>query len=182
MVEGTGAAGSIWNKNSWHWEEKNYTEFAKKFLSERLPKVTYDAKNPACTITLYELKSIEGTCSVTIRKQKPIYLYDFTIHLYFTAKSESEEVMGTLKLADCNQDDDEVDIEVTCEKPTVFAAGVRKILNTEIGEPCLSAIRELKDALAKIETDREKIQKDKAQRDKELSNMQKAEESKGDAK
>ena len=24
--------GSIWNKGNWHWEEKNYTEFAKEYL------------------------------------------------------------------------------------------------------------------------------------------------------
>lgn len=31
--------GSIWNKNSWHWEERNYSELAKKYLSENLTKI-----------------------------------------------------------------------------------------------------------------------------------------------
>lgn len=31
--------GSIWNKNSWHWEERNYSEVAKKFLMENLIKI-----------------------------------------------------------------------------------------------------------------------------------------------
>jgi activator of HSP90 ATPase len=31
--------GSIWNKNSWHWEERNYTEVAKKWLQENLIKI-----------------------------------------------------------------------------------------------------------------------------------------------
>ena len=32
MVESSQGVGSIWNKNSWHWEERNYTELAKKWL------------------------------------------------------------------------------------------------------------------------------------------------------
>jgi activator of HSP90 ATPase len=32
MVEPSTGVGSIWNKNSWHWEERNYTELAKKWL------------------------------------------------------------------------------------------------------------------------------------------------------
>ena len=60
--------GSIWNKNSWHWEEKNYTEVAKKFLSDTLIKISHKAEAPPCTINLYEVKSIEGSASITIRK------------------------------------------------------------------------------------------------------------------
>ncbi len=28
-------AGSVWNPNSWHWEQKNYTEISKKILEEK---------------------------------------------------------------------------------------------------------------------------------------------------
>lgn len=61
--------GSIWNKNSWHWEERNYSELAKKFLSENLIKIEIvNEENPPCKIRLYEIKSIEGSASITIRK------------------------------------------------------------------------------------------------------------------
>ena len=36
-------AGSIWNKNSWHWEEKNYTEQAKTFLNENIVKISMES-------------------------------------------------------------------------------------------------------------------------------------------
>ena len=31
--------GSIWNNNSWFFEEKNYTKFAKEYLTNELCKV-----------------------------------------------------------------------------------------------------------------------------------------------
>jgi activator of HSP90 ATPase len=60
--------GSIWNKNSWHWEEKNYTEQAKKYLERELIKISVTSDDPPATINLYEVKSITGSASITIRK------------------------------------------------------------------------------------------------------------------
>ena len=34
MVEKQGV-GSIWNKGNWHWEERNYSDFAKDWLSKQ---------------------------------------------------------------------------------------------------------------------------------------------------
>ena len=60
--------GSIWNNNNWFYEEKNYTKFAKDFLSEHLCKI--EVKKNDIKVNFYEIKSIEGEASVTIRKQK----------------------------------------------------------------------------------------------------------------
>jgi activator of HSP90 ATPase len=61
--------GSIWNKNSWHWEERNYSEVAKRFLEENLIKIeVVSEKDPPAKIRLYEIKSINGSASITIRK------------------------------------------------------------------------------------------------------------------
>lgn len=70
MVESSQGCGSIWNKNSWHWEERNYTEVAKKWLQENLVKIEVDSKDNQVLVRLYEVKSIEGNASITIRKQK----------------------------------------------------------------------------------------------------------------
>lgn len=43
MVESSTGVGSIWNKNSWHWEERNYTELAKKWLQENLTKIEVES-------------------------------------------------------------------------------------------------------------------------------------------
>lgn len=97
--------GSIWNKNSWHWEEKNYTEQAKKYLEENLPKLVVDSENPPVIVRLYEVKSITGNASITIRKQKQIFLFEYTIEMYFDSKHKEDEetkCMGTIKLHEFN--------------------------------------------------------------------------------
>jgi activator of HSP90 ATPase len=60
--------GSIWNKNSWHWEERNYTELAKRYLNENLIKISVETETPLAVVRLYEVKSLEGSASITIRK------------------------------------------------------------------------------------------------------------------
>ena len=67
MVEKQGV-GSIWNKGNWHWEERNYKEFAIEWLKKEFTAIvesTADAR-----IEIYEVKSLTGSASVTIRKQK----------------------------------------------------------------------------------------------------------------
>jgi activator of HSP90 ATPase len=68
MVESSTGVGSIWNKNSWHWEERNYTELAKKWLQENLVRIEVENKEQQVRVCLYEVKSIDGNASITIRK------------------------------------------------------------------------------------------------------------------
>lgn len=35
MVDSKAGVGSIWNKGNWHWEDRNYTEFAKEYLKKQ---------------------------------------------------------------------------------------------------------------------------------------------------
>ena len=68
MVESSTGVGSIWNKNSWNWEERNYTDLAKKWLQENLVRIEVENKEQQVRVRLYELKSIDGNASITIRK------------------------------------------------------------------------------------------------------------------
>jgi activator of HSP90 ATPase len=107
MVESqsTTGVGSIWNQNSWHWEEKNYSEQAKKYLEEELVKISVHSTNPHATTTLYEVKSVTGSASITIRKQKQIFLFEYTIDMYFKAVPDLEgedEAKGTISIHEFN--------------------------------------------------------------------------------
>lgn len=65
--------GSIWNKNSWHWEEKNYTERSKQFLTENLSKITVEGFTPrASEISITEVSEFKGSAVITIRKKKQL--------------------------------------------------------------------------------------------------------------
>jgi len=138
MVESKGV-GSIWNSNSWHWEEKNYNEFAKKYLKEKL--VPIEVTKEAGKVKLYEVKDVRGTASISVRKQKQICLFEFEIEFYFEAsRGEEEQCKGTIQVHEFNQDDDDVDITVTCEKPGEFVAGVKKVLVNDMKAPILAIV------------------------------------------
>lgn len=79
------------------------------------------------------MKSIEGGASITVRKQKQIFLFEFKIQMYFDAtpmQSAQEVAKGTIEVHEFNQDDDDIDIDVTCEKSGDFVAGVKKVLTS----------------------------------------------------
>jgi activator of HSP90 ATPase len=98
------AAGSIWNSNSWHWEDKNYTQTSHAFLKEHLPKVAL--KKDDFEIKLYDVKEIKGDSQVTIRKKKSIFLYEFDIDIYFKATRRDGEgdnkVQGQVHMKEIN--------------------------------------------------------------------------------
>jgi activator of HSP90 ATPase len=120
-------------------------------------------------IKLYEMKSIEGSASITIRKSKQIFLFDFTIEIYFDAYREGhkdDNIMGRVILHEFNQDDDDIDIGYVCEKKSDLADHVRQkltgpLLKTEI----LKAVKELKQELSSIDASEEKIKRDKFERE-----------------
>ena len=133
MVDQKQGVGSIWNKGNWHWEDRNYTVFAKDWLNKELTSIvetTDDAK-----ISLYEVKSLEGTASVSIRKGKQIFMYEFEGEIYFKAQNtqdERQDCMGRIKLFEFNQEDDEIQTELTCEKSTTWADKVKLFMRKQM--------------------------------------------------
>ena len=98
--------GSIWNKNSWHWEERNYSDLARKFLEENLTKIeVISEQEPAARISLYEIKEIKGSASITIRKQKQIFLFEYSLDIYFKAQhltNPGVEALGRVTVEEFN--------------------------------------------------------------------------------
>eukprot|EP00744_Colponema_vietnamica_P027124 GILI01040531.1.p1 GENE.GILI01040531.1~~GILI01040531.1.p1 ORF type:complete len:250 (-),score=98.17 GILI01040531.1:118-867(-) len=67
--------GSVWNVNSYFWEEKPLSDWAKQRLRELLSAVAVDI--PAGKLEVVEVTSLEGDASVSIRKGKKILSYQF---------------------------------------------------------------------------------------------------------
>ena len=113
----TSGVGSIWNKGGWHWEEKNYTDFAKDYLKQKWCQIKVNLAD--ADIEIYELKEISGSASVTIRKQKQTPMFEFEGELYWRAKCNKENdthstCQGKVKMHEFNQEDDELQVDVTC--------------------------------------------------------------------
>lgn len=161
--------GSIWNKNSWHWEERNYSDVAKKFLEENLVKIELvNEENPPAKIRLYEVKSIDGSASITIRKQKQIFLFEYKLDIYFDAvhlKDSETKAMGRVLVEEFNQDDDDLDVDVVCEKQEVFVYQVKNVLRTKVKQEILKVVNDLKEELRRIDANEEKIRKDQMERE-----------------
>ena len=58
--------GSVWNNNSYHWEQKSVDKWAEDTLKTVLGTFYYKFENATLKIT--EVKEIKGESSVSIRK------------------------------------------------------------------------------------------------------------------
>jgi activator of HSP90 ATPase len=96
---------------------------------------------------MYEMKEIKGEASVTIRKQKQIFLFDIEGEIYFEAFKVSDpatQCKGKVKFHEINQDDDELCLEITQEKPTDFVSEVKRVINNQGNVALLKCIMTLK--------------------------------------
>lgn len=79
------AVGSLWNQNSWHWEEKNYTANATQSLRDALTSLTLvlpngpEKKKPRIEVKLDNIE-MRGEVCLTVRKQKKLVSYEIDIH------------------------------------------------------------------------------------------------------
>jgi RNase H-fold protein (predicted Holliday junction resolvase) len=90
--------------------------------------------------------------------------------------------MGTIKVQEFNQDDDDIEIDVTCEKPSDFVAGIKKVLKTQIKSDIQKVINDLKEELKRIDANEEKIRNDKLEREAAEKEMKEAQENSGNIK
>lgn len=90
------------------------------------------------------MKEIKGEASVSIRKQKQIFLFEFEMELYWDAKSLSDEetkCSGKIKVFEFSQDDDdELRVEVTCEKPGKFVQDAKSLMRKDMTDAMLKVI------------------------------------------
>lgn len=179
--------GSIWNKNSWHWEEKNYTSKAQDFLTQNLQAISVDAFTPrASEIKISKVKEVKGSATISIRKKKQVYIYEFEIEGEWEAheKEGDEEAKGTFKIREFYQDDDPEDIEVdvTAEKSDEYHDAARSQFSSKVKPQIARVLGEFKELIQKIDADEKKIREDYERRMKEEEDMKKAEETKGQEK
>ena len=138
-------------------------------------------KNDIC-VKFYEVKTIEGEASVTIRKQKQIFLYDFEMEVYFEANGAGDQCKGKVKIHEFNQDDDEVVFEITQEKPSDFVSKVKKIIANDLNELTLKTFQSLNKAMREKDADDIKLKKDQMERENAKKAVEEAKKQTGEQK
>ena len=177
--------GSIWNKGNWHWEEKNYTNFAKEWLTKQWCSIVVEEAN--AKIEVYEIKELNGSASVTIRKQKQLFMFEFEGELYWRATSTSAEdgrskCQGKLKFHEFNQEDDEINTDLTCGASTPFAEGVKTAVRKTVTKRLLEEALKLVPAMKEKDIDEERLAKAKAEEQAADQQFKEATEKSGDIK
>ena len=67
MSEKIQATGSVWNPNSWHWEEKDYTKIAKEVIEMKIASLIIESNGIRIT---NKCKEVKGDAQVCVRKGK----------------------------------------------------------------------------------------------------------------
>lgn len=135
---------------------------------------TADAK-----ITIYEVKSLTGSASVTIRKQKQIFMFEFEGELYFKAvhkTDERQDVMGRIKMHEFNQEDDEITTELTCEKDTPWAQGVKAFMRKQMPQILYKTSSKLIDAMKEKDMDEQRLAEAKQRSEQAAADYKKVNE------
>lgn len=176
--------GSIWNANSWHWEEKNYTAKAKEYLTEHLQKISLEGFTPrASELTVSKIKEIKGSATISIRKKKQVYLYDFEIEGEWKAaeREGDQEATGEFRIQEFFQDDDPEDVQlhVTAEKSDEYHEEARRVVAAKFKPEISKILQNFHDLMKQIDADEAKVRIDAENRLKEVEEMKKAEQSKG---
>ena len=150
-------SGSIWNKNSWHWEEKNYSKFGKEWFKEQLKNLEVIGFSPSNTkIRITEVKEIKGEATITIRKQKQIHIFNFDMKLSFEAEQVvgEEQCSGDIVVQEFFSDDmDDVELTAKIDKDSEFITDVKRTINKNIREEIIKKVKEFRAALEKADTD-----------------------------
>lgn len=117
-VEGT---GSVWNNNSYHWEQKSVDKWAEETLKKCLS--LWQFKHERATLRVTEVKDLKGDSSISIRKQKKIVTFDYNIKLVWECEMGDEsntkaigKIGGEYVLPEVSNDilDDGEEWEVEC--------------------------------------------------------------------
>ncbi|SBT34663.1 hypothetical protein POVWA2_023220 [Plasmodium ovale wallikeri] len=71
-------AGSVWNRNNWHWEEKNYDKWGESYIKCKLTNLSVESDQLSIR---FDKVDVKGNACVSIRKGKQIHSFEFVIKL-----------------------------------------------------------------------------------------------------
>jgi hypothetical protein len=119
---------------------------------------------------------MESTASVTIRKQKQIFMFEFEAEIYFKAvhlQDDRQDVMGRIKLFEFNQDDDEVQTELHCEKGGPWPEKVKQFMRKQMPDIIFKRSMKLLAAMKERDMDEQRLAEARAKEKEALETYKK---------
>jgi activator of HSP90 ATPase len=173
LKTGEASTGSLWNKNSWHWEEKDYNKVAHKMIQEQLATICLDS--PSGDTLRFESIEPKGFCSISVRKAKKVVIFEFAISMIFKIGSDE----GSVKIPEFSNDelDPVIRVDMKSEQDSV-----REFVRKQGAVEIKRALNEFVQFINTVETGSDVLASDKERRAHELEIARKAEEEKGEEK
>jgi activator of HSP90 ATPase len=105
------ASGSLWNKNSWHWEEKNHSEWAQTKIMEIIENT--QIKDPS-NGEVYSFKINDeqkknfkkGFATISVRKGKKVVCWEFSNFAF--EWSSSKALSGSVNVTEFSSEEPHV--------------------------------------------------------------------------
>ncbi len=116
VVAGT---GSVWNTNSYHWEEKSVAAWSEDTLRGAISKFTHTMND--ATFSVNEITKLTGESSVSIRKGKKIISFEYSIGLDWQVVlkdadgKQVSKVSGKYEFPEISSDDEWDEWEIRVE-------------------------------------------------------------------
>lgn len=121
------------NINGWHWEEKDFTKWAKEALREALTFKEAITEGIDLSVSLAE---ITGEAFKNVRKGKLRTSYDFKIKLTFTYSEAGKDVVTGSILVEpfCDEESDDWEFETKIDNAKTLDAAVLSAVKGNVGK------------------------------------------------
>ncbi|KAK4297341.1 hypothetical protein Pmani_030221 [Petrolisthes manimaculis] len=141
------------NVNNWHWSEKNASGWSKGKLKSLFEGLVMEAPGLA-VVTIKEMNKCEGEATVSNRKGKLIFFYEWVVNLEWTAEladDSKKDVNGSIEIPNLSEENDPEEVDVIVSLTAGGAAGddVKEFIRTKGIKTIQDQIREYIDTLKK---------------------------------
>jgi activator of HSP90 ATPase len=167
---GEASTGSVWNKNSWHWEEKDYNRVSQQRLVQLLESIVIPTESGE-EILLRDV-SPSGFASISVRKGKKVVVFEYSIAFCFISPSGS----GSVKIPEFSNDELEPILRIELNSGD---ERIKEVVRKKGARLITDALSKFVEFINTVETGEEIIESDKQRREMELEAAKQAEAAKG---
>ncbi|CRG99865.1 activator of Hsp90 ATPase, putative [Plasmodium relictum] len=144
-------AGSVWNRNSWHWEEKNYNKWGESYIKSKLINLKIEEDD---LIIYFDNIKVTGSACVSIRKGKQINSFEYIIKFQWLSSNKTDNIehRGDIEILDfsnCSVEDNDYEINIEKESDNDESRRIYDILKKEGKEKIKDSLKNFPEDLLK---------------------------------